>query len=635
MAQFIQANQLSPIQGTIGGQQVIQDNSPDPSALIGSLVDTIDTAGTIYGEAKGRAIATEEIENIERARAEAESGRFTAGDEVPESINMDQKEWDTIAAAVQSGSMTRDRARLLASSRLRSRIAEEPFFAGRMRKAASGLLGFNIESEAAQQYFSSFPTRGAQSGGGQTQQEKWMDQAEAISASNGIPAEKIYRQIAAAEYGAVAKDIAVQERDAGIITDQQAFTRFNQNNSEVAFTGIVGTIQEVFQEEGSVKPERMNRIMADAKAVEIQELTQLWSGDQTSAEFQRATKVIDDRYTSYKEFSDSVGYDTLQEIAVNRNKNERELFTDQLFSDVKIINEVAGQEGVKAYFDSMSPRYNETQRRQLFEQFPVLKRLHSLSNASPEEISNRLNTTSRKLLSGEALDEADREVLDPVAKGLLETTESDSVKTRIFDELAKQGQKYKAVSIVTERNPNNTSTDNVANVKRAYSEEMPKLITSLGREVATWSEDVNRFDVAAVEMVVDAGGNIQVSSQRPLSLPQGKLNELKNMASKINQFNKAHNNGWSTVLGESKDSFVLKAQQLIEEGNRIAATQGSAKQQERFTTASVSGEEDVARSAYERMQEDNPEAFNKDFDVLYKEIRRRRLEATENARRGG
>lgn len=632
---FIQSDQMSPIQGTIGNQQIIQDNTPDPARLVGDLVNVVDTAGTAYGEMKGRSLVNEEIENIERARAEAESGRFTVGDAVPESINMDQKQWDMLAAAVQSGQMTQDRARLIASSRLRSRIAQEPFFADRMRKAASGLLGFNIESEAAQQYFSSFPTRSQLEGNKRlTQQDKWMEQAEAISVANGVPVDKVYRQIAAAEYGKTIMDIAQQERDAGMISNQDVFSTYNREQSKIAFTGIVGAAQQIFQEEGAVKEEQMERIIADSMTQELAQLDALWQGDQTSTEFARAQDVIRDRYEGYRTFVNSVGFDTLQEVAINRNKNERTLFSDQTMSDVKIISEVGGQEAVKAYFDSMSPRYNETQRAQLFEQFPILKRLHSLQNITPDELSQRLNTTSRKILSDEPLNEQDREVAAVAASQIMDATDNEDVKTQVFRKLAKDGKKYAGISIVAKKAPSATSVENVADVKREYEEVIPNLVQTLSREVESLVGNANQFGTAVIEMTVDQSGNIQINSSRPMSLPQGKLNELRNMASQINQFNKAHDNGWSTAFGESKEQYGIKIQQWTEQGKRQAAAQASSQQQDQFVQAVVAGAENTARSRYEALQQANPDLYTKPYEVMAEEIRRRRLEQIERQRRG-
>lgn len=640
MAQFIQANQLNPIQGSAGQQSVVQDQSPTLGEGISGAVQNIggivDTAGQIYGENKGKSLVNEEIENIDSAISEAESGRFGPGDDVPDSLKLDQQQWDMLSSAVRSGTMSQDRARLIAASRLRSRISEEPFFADRMRKAASGVLGFNIESEAAQQYFASFPTRG-QLAEGDVQNKKIQEMqqfAEEESRLTGIPADKIYRQMWSLETAERNKEIATLRREQNLITDTEMFTEFNTNNAKTAFTGVLGDLKSVYDEEGSVKPEVYNKAFADAQQQEMQELAQIWKGDQSDPAYARAQSVIQERYDGYRTLLEAVDYDKLNQITIDRNSNERTIFTDKTFADVKMINEVAGQEGVKAYFDSMSGDMNETQRRQLFERFPILKRLHSLANSSSEELSGRLKETSRKVLTDEPLNESDEEVLDPVVTDIHKNG-SDEVKTRVFDKLVRDGKKYKMASIVVNGPPGATSTDNIANVKRMYDEELPDMVTTLARQVEQFGSEVNRFGEPAVSMEIDNKGNIVVNSLRPMSMPEGKLSELRNTASKINQFNKAHRNNWSLELGESADEYRVRVDRLVDEGRGQASAVIKATAQDNFAKFTNAGAEDKARQAYEAMREENPEAFTTPFETIYEEIRRRRVEKVESDRTGG
>lgn len=638
MAQFIQSDRMAPIQGSAGDQSPVIDQGPTLAEGVAQVGSTIDTLGSIYSNNKAKSLATEEIENIDAAIARAESGEFAPGDDVPESIKLDQKEWDILSTAVINGEMSREKARLIASSRLRTRISEEPFFADRMRRAASGVLGFNIESEAAQQYFASLPTEAGlaqQRGSDQNKKIIEMQQfAEEESRLTGIPADKIYRQMWQLEAAERNKEMAINRREAGLASDQETFTEFNRENARTAFTGVMGNLKTIYDQEGSVKPEVYNQALSDAKAQELQELSQVWQGDQTAAEYARAQAVIENRYDSYRSILEAVDYDKLNKIIIDRNANERAIFTDQMFSDVKMINDVAGQEGVKAYFDSMSPRYNETQRRQLFEQFPILKRLHSLQNASPGELADRLNTTSRKMITGEPFDEQDEEVLDVAAAQLHDKAEDNSIKTKVFDRLAKDGKKYKAISIAVKASPNVTSSENIANVRRAYQEEMPDMIKTVSRQVAALGQDVNDLGEPAVKLEMDNKGNFVVESLRPLSLPQGKLNELRNTVAKINQFNKAHNNNWSAELGESKQDYVVKARQFMEEGQRMGLAEINATQQDSFAKAVNAGAENRARELYEQMRESNPDVFTSDFETIFNEIRRRRVEQAEAQRRG-
>ena len=633
MANFIQADALTPIQGTAGQFSPVIDRSPTAGEAINNAVtqtaQLVDTAADIYGKNRAQSLVQEEIQNLENARAVAEKGEFTAGDAVPEGVNLDQKSWDMLAVGVQSGAITQEKARLLASARLRTRIAEQPMFADRIRKAASGVLGFNIESEGARQYFAALPTEASlasQQAAGQSKKILEMRQfAQEEASLTGIPAEKIYRQMWALETSKRNKEIAELELEQGVIDSKEAFTRFNRENAKTAFTGVLGNLNKIFMEEGAVKPEVYTQALADAKSMEMQELTDKWKGDQTSAAFSAAQQVINDRYETYQTIMESVDYDKLNKIILDRNANERTLFTDQTLNDVKMINEAGGQEAVSAYFSYISPLKNETQRRQLLERFPILKRLTELQGMGPDEVSARLQTTAGKMLSEQPLDEQDREVAGPVGQDMHDNTDSPEQKTKVFDKLVQEGMKYTAVSIVTNKPPRNTSVDNITNVKRVYDEEVVPMATDLSRQVSQLSKDVNRFGEPAIQLSINEKGDIEVTSLRPLSLPQGKLEQLRGMAAKINQFNRAFDNNWGQSLGENKEQFRLKVTDAVKRGEQLTVI----ADQDDFIRYTVSGSENNARKAYAEMQKKAPEEFTKPFDELYDEIRRRRLEGKE------
>ena len=119
MVQFVQSDRLGQVQGSAGSQQVVQNQGPTLGERISAATETvggvIQTAGNIYGENQAKDIVEDEIEQMDRAVAIAETGRFAPGDDVPESLKMDQKEWDMLSSAVRSGTMSRERAKLIVS----------------------------------------------------------------------------------------------------------------------------------------------------------------------------------------------------------------------------------------------------------------------------------------------------------------------------------------------------------------------------------------------------------------------------------------------------------------------------------------------------------------------------------------
>jgi len=66
MAQFIQANQLSGVQGSLGQQSLVSAPEPTTADLAGPVIQAADVAGDIYSQSKAKSIVSEELENVER-----------------------------------------------------------------------------------------------------------------------------------------------------------------------------------------------------------------------------------------------------------------------------------------------------------------------------------------------------------------------------------------------------------------------------------------------------------------------------------------------------------------------------------------------------------------------------------------
>lgn len=622
MANFIQSEAAPEIPGNAGQQSIIPtpDYANAAKSLTQSAMSSLDSYSKIYAQDKAQSLVNDEISNIEKARAEAE--KLSTGaeiTEVPESVRMSQDEWTMFSNAVKNGDMNPDQARLVAGSRLRSRIAQEPMFSRQLRQAASGVLGFNIESIGAQQYFTSFQRAEP------TAEQKLRATAKQRSDILGIPEDKVYKQLVSAQHAEDIKLLTQQQKEAGIQSASEAFTVFNKENQKNMFPEFMGTLKEKVNEKGSLQEEDWLPSLEEMKLAELNELsTRVW-GDtpQNTPEFERAQAQIEKRYEGLKELVRNVGYDKLLERSLNRQTNERALLIGDLFSDVLIMNETGGQAAVTAWFDAQSKSQTPTQFRQMMDQYPILSRYANLPAGGASSAEAMFPRVTKKLFTREDITPEEDPLVGPAAAEVHDNTEDEDTKTRVLERLWELGKNTTGMSILAKGRPDTTSVENVKGAVAKYKTELPKLITDLTNKLGQFSGQTNRFGEPIIQYEVDSKGDVQVSSLRPLSLPEGVLDDLKATATTINQYNKAHRNGWSTEFGEDHSQYIAKVQKNLK---RASSVEFSSVQSD-FKASVLSGSRKTAREKYERLRELNPEAFQNDFEDVYSAIRRARIDA--------
>lgn len=638
MAQLIQSNALSPIQGSAGQFSPVVNQGPTLAEGISSVTKTvgglIDTAGNIYGQNRAESLVEEEIENIDRARKIAEEGEFTAGDAVPESLKLDQKEWDMLSTAVQSGTMSREKARLIAGSRLRSRIAEEPFFADRMRKAASGVLGFNIESEGARQYFASFPTEGQLGEGGNAVLEGYAEQADAWVALGLIEdRQEGMKYQAKLDMLENENEIATLQAEAGVRSANDLANTFIRNKHSAGWGRLIGGIRAEEAETGQpVRPETFTRNLKQDKATVIEEFDKKWikaGGDLNSEDYNRHMARINDQYSQMEEFVTEFGVDNVMKIKLERQEQMFDALGMEMFPQLTMITRTFGQQ-VTSDLINMSTM-NPTKRDMLMAQNPELKSAFQLMNSDPKEFNKSLFGVASKIVNGEQLTDEDTAFIDPVVTDMHQNG-SKETKEATIQGLFESNLEWKGLSLLSESSPRVEPEANIESYKTLYDDIEP-LLNNLASEVAkndnlTW--DVNEDgefvvgqDSAAGAMATPAPGGL---IQNPQEV-QGRIvayQRAQQLADKLNEFAKGHKRGWSRVVGENLDQYKARIKKQFESQYNSQMNTNISSIQNDVLGYLEAGDIDAARDSYQLLQNSYGSQFNVPFDNFL-----------ENARQGG
>jgi len=584
--QFIQPDALSEVQGSAGRVQT-QDIGRERltrngiNSVVKGIGDTLDTAGTVYADNKAKSLVNETIEEVDSAIAAAEKGADI--DDMPDDVKLAQKEWTMVSNAVANGEMSREKARLIASSRLRTRIAEQPLFARKLREAASGVLGFNIESESARQYFASLPSQSSLAEGSQNSyQAKLWDQARAeASAMEGVSAQDVYVQLVQADQVARRKQIIEDEKALGVIDDEEAFTRFNQENSKIAFAGVMGEAAKEFKATGSVDEQVWGQVIEGQKQLELNALTDMWEGDQTSPAFQRAQQVIEDRYAGYTDFVETIGFDTLTELGIKRVENARQVLGNEIFGDIKLIAENLGSEIASQALDLFTNVTDPSRLAVQLKQNPQLGRAGVILG-NPTAVKMFGDTVKKVYENMAEKKEPDPSNVD-TETGISEEETSDWVMSQNWNKggesekttleyLVETGKEIKPLSLAVSKAPTRSEPETRDFFKQKYKNDLPRVVDAFSSVVADNPDlEWTLQDDGSIEIVMPSpdptvtGGAALREDIRRTQRAMATFDEARIASNHINLFSEGIRKGWGTVANTTQSEHINELRQGIEQ----------------------------------------------------------------------
>ena len=174
---------------SIGNQQVVQkDLSYLDSAA--SAIDTTLQGVDIVRTAKGEGIAKEAIAEAQGGvdKLQAESEEITELEDLGAKLTVDEvaRKSALLKKGVARGKITREAAELMVSNEVSKAIQSNGLIASKVREAASGMLGFNPESRAVQQFFGAFEPAGTK-----TKISKFEQEVQQVAAATGKPAHEV------------------------------------------------------------------------------------------------------------------------------------------------------------------------------------------------------------------------------------------------------------------------------------------------------------------------------------------------------------------------------------------------------------------------------------------------------------
>lgn len=640
MVQLIQSNQLSGIPGSAGRQQVIQDTSPTLGSAISGAIDAAtgayDAAGTIYAKNQAQSLVGEELENVDSAIAIAEKKAADEDFVAPDDMPVSSSEFTVIENAVRSGAMSREKARLLASSRLRTRIAEQPMFADKLRQAASQVVGFNIQSEPAQQYFAAFQTNAQLAQNGVNDyRNKLMQEASAKAPIFGVTTEEMYKELVMRDEIGARKEAALARQDLEGADNIETFTEINQENSKIRFTNILGTFKEQFGESGSVDEAAAEIILAEAEAQELAELEQIWTGDQTSTEFGRARDTISASYDQIRDYADAVGYDNLNKIGIQRAKDARTMLGDELFSTEKMLAENLGQQVSSQAFETLANITQPSRLEQMFRSNPTLGRVGAIlgNPTATKAFGGQMSEVYKKIAGGQPIEDQvneqtgvnDADVADTVLADMFSNAGEEGENAAI-NYLKEQGREIKPLSLLVTKAPGRATEDSKKYFQAQFKNSVPVVADRLATVLATnpaleWEiTDSGKIEIVQPQPSQDVrGGRAMQEDIRRTQRQMAAYNQAQEQAEHLNLYADGISKGWGSVVESSPGEYRRSLAEMVDSGF-LKQSNVFASEAQSFV---LEGDIESAKDQFSNLQRTNPNYKNYTFEQFQEAIRRR------------
>lgn len=627
----------------IGNQQVVQNTSPTMGDIFAQGIkgteNMVNVAASMYAENQAESIVNASIEDIEAAQGAVQDWMevpesFRAAEVNREGLNVDDSEFKLIEAAVRSGGMTRDRARLIASSRLKARIAEAPFAAEQLRQAASNIVGFNIQSEPARQYFAAFPERGSSSS--QTALQKLQDEAQAISTLTGAPIDYVMGQMGQRELAKLNQEATNELAQLGLITSAEAASRFHQDDAKSAIGDIFVEIARAREAGETIDNVLVGNAIRMRKELSLRNFDAAYTaagGIIGSEDYQRQRKTFDDRYNGFNDMIEAVGFDNLTQIGLDRVNRWIEGEAQENFSDLMILSRGAGQQ-VAADLVALKTNTNPTQLQSLIQRNPVLGRAFEFMDSDYDVFRQKMNSVSTQVFTGGDVAPEDELLADGIRAQEF-ATGSEEGRQHIFKLLADEGREIKALSLSTTRRAAAASEDERNLYKLEYENNVPAYLTNIGTILARANAEAAprldrstfRFDSqrraaeanGVYSIRQSPNGRLVVDVNAPNFVDPSTTEEIKLQVERLNMFTRSMDKGWGSVVNTNKQEWLTRVNTDIEAA-RSSAEEDYVSARE---TEQVNTEIDRLVEELRGLHSSAPTTYRQPFEAIQAEADRR------------
>lgn len=622
MTTFVQ--QVEGVQPTdIGNQQIVKKDLSYLNTAAKAVDQTIqgaDVVGTAIGKQRATDLVSEAQQTVDAERAEAEEfaklealGNDAGAKEVARKTALLEK-------GVAQGRITRENARLRVADLVTKGIEESPLLANKIRESATRLLGFNPQSEAAQQFFGSFQPSGTQEKMGTREK-----QAQFISANTDMSLSASRQLVAQQEMIAAQKSIRADQLALGDMTADEALAQRSIEDDLEGTNAVFGDAIALQREGKAINADTWAQLATKHENAFVQATLEEYRAAGTRITSAQESKVRENAKARYSRLTEQLqGFDQgfLNKQNLERLVTSQKLFGAQAMPVFSTLVNSFGDRIGSQILDLYANAAGKPERLQAaLGANPALAPFVTMLSQDPKGFTQQMNNSLLKLNNPtNDLTATDAGLIDVFLKTVVEKVNPED-RQSVIEKLANKGLTTKAASVLSNAGPIGATPQEVQFMKnewQAAKSGLPQQVAALIAELPDSSIELTP------QGLVERAGTRNVKGRQ---IDRAANSDVTAQLVKINTLLGAANKGWGKALGIS--NLQTEATGFVDSINTMAAEIKEAKANEvpaaptaGRVRAPVAPKADVIFVDLGKLEEAEPDRFS-------------RLKAEAKRRQGG
>lgn len=575
MVSFVQ--QVEGVRDTgIGNQQIVQGDLSWTNTLargVSNVIEGVDEFGTRLGEQKATDLVSKAQKQVDLEVKEAEElakinalGDDAGAQDVARKAALLEK-------GVAQGRISRENARLRVADLVTKGIEESPFFADKIRRSASRLLGFDPQSEAVQQFFGAFEPAGARETVSATEKR-----AQFLSQNTGMSLASSRQLIAQQDMLDLQKKIRQDRLAIGDMTIDEALAQKSSEDDIEGINAIFGEAIALVNSGQNIDAQTWAQLATKYEnAFVLATLDEFASSGipMTSAQQSKVRETTKARYNRIGEQLQQFDQTLINKQNLDRLVTSQKLFGAQAMPVFSTLVNAFGERIGGQLIDLYANAAGKPERLEAaLGANPALRPFINLLSQDPKGFTTRMNNSLLKLNDPAATIEAeDAAFIDVFLNNVVKTAKPEE-RESVITQLQNKNLNTKAASVLALAGRTGATPTEVKYMKENWDlvrGTTPSTIINKIREGNRTLTDRNaRIEIAPDGKSLVLYQGVDLSTGQPR---QATGHPAWSDVQKINTYINAASRGWGRDLGINDVQKLAK--ELQAEINSPFETQGA------------------------------------------------------------
>jgi hypothetical protein len=494
----------------IGDQQITTGATEGGAAVLNSINRAAQIAvpsiANAIATSEGKDVAKDAMESVDKERKRREDAREAASlaeesgtaenplanpdGTIDSTVQGVSDKAGKLAKAVDNGIMSAEDAKFHAMNAVTKAIDDKGFLSKQIRSAAEKVLGFNLESEGARQFFGSFSTEKEMAAKAAAVKQTPFQKTKANLISSGMNDDAATLTARSLLMSANNLQLLQDEVATGNIQSGRMYQERKVETIRNIDLNLVSVAREKWIAGEAVSPAMWRVTVDEIKAMDWENQRQALltnpNGAPSSsrmAEFRADhSEAFETAYNNIENMDENI----FKQEQINNNATNRTLLTDKLFEVHKLFREGLGDRTLASMMEITALGINNPAAAQLLlATQPELGPFFEYLQQNPDTLAKAMLETP-KILADDSKTLSDLpEGGDAVMAAISQTVQNapSDERGKWVQTLVNKGQVLAPVSMISKYSPENTTENNIKWYKTEFASTLATTPQAVGRAI--------------------------------------------------------------------------------------------------------------------------------------------------------